>query len=551
MKKAILIFIIQFTIFVLNSNAQSPSWLWANSASGGSTDYSLGVATDAGGNVLVTGHFGSPSITFGTTVLTNVGSHDMFIVKYDAAGNVLWAHSAGGTFNDWSSGVTTDANGNVLVTGFFESPSINFGATVLTNTNSNYEMFIVKYDGAGNVLWAHSAGGGGNDDGRSIATDAGGNVLVTGVFGSPSITFGATVLTNAGVEDMFIVKYDGSGNVLWANSAGGTGSDAGFGVAIDAGGNVLVTGVFYSPSITFGTIVLTNAGILDMFIVKYDATGNVLWAHSAGGTGWEEGLGVATDVGGNVLVTGFFGSPSITFGTTVLTNTNAGFKDIFVVKYDPAGSVLWANSTGGIGWDEGRSVATDVGGNVLVTGFFADSITFGTTVLTGVSMDIFIVKYAPAGNVLWANSAGGIGGVMGTSIATDAGGNVLVTGDFSSSITFGTTVLTSAGSGDVFIAKLDNITGIAEENYSVEIVNIFPNPFSGSTTISFSLLQSQNISIKIFDVNGRLVAAVADKMFEAGENEIVWNAGEVNAGIYFLRMESASYSENRKLIVNK
>ena len=82
-------------------------------------------------------------------------------------------------------------------------------------------------------------------------------------------------------------------------------------------------------------------------------------------------------------------------------------------------------------------------------------------------------------------------------------------------------------------------------------LDVSPNPVSGSSVIYFFLEKTENVSLKIFDINGRLVSTLADNMFEEGENEITWNAAELNAGIYFLRMETASYSENRKLIVTK
>src|SRR5690606_8330373 len=122
--------------------------------------------------------------------------------------------SADGIYGDGGYGISTDANGNVLVTGFFGSPSITFGSTTLTNASSTGkdELFIVKYDPNGNVLWAKSAGGINGDWGNSISTDANGNVLLTGYFSSSSITFGSTTLTNAGSYDIFIAKYDSSGN---------------------------------------------------------------------------------------------------------------------------------------------------------------------------------------------------------------------------------------------------------------------------------------------------------------------------------------------------
>ena len=125
-----------------------------------------------------------------------------------------------------------------------------------------------------------------------------------------------------------------SPNYLWAKSAGGTSSDYGRSVATDASGNTFVTGVFYSTSITFGSYTLTNAGYADIFLVKYDASGNVIWAKSAGGTSYDFGWSVATDASGNTFVTGRFKSPSITFGSYTLNNANVGYSDIFLAKLD-------------------------------------------------------------------------------------------------------------------------------------------------------------------------------------------------------------------------
>ena len=134
---------------------------------------------------------------------------------------------------------------------------------ILSGVNANAQAL--------NWQWAKSAGGTTLDAGYSISTDAGGNVLVTGLFQSSSISFGSTTLTNAGggYLDIFVVKYDASGNALWAKSAGGTSSDdRGFAISTDASGNVLVTGSFQSSSITFGSITLTNAGSVDIFVAK-------------------------------------------------------------------------------------------------------------------------------------------------------------------------------------------------------------------------------------------------------------------------------------------
>ncbi|MEO8150374.1 MAG: T9SS type A sorting domain-containing protein [Bacteroidia bacterium] len=538
MKTKLTLLIILLSVFSVyeEGKAQVPSWAWAKSAAGTNYDGGNGISTDINGNVLVTGAFKSSSLTFGATILTNAGVGDFFIVKYDASGNVLWAKSAGGTSNDYGIGLSTDASGNVLITGGFESSSITFGTTTLTNTGTG-NFFIVKYDASGNVLWAKSAGGASNNGGAGISTDASGNVLVTGDFQSVSVTFGTTTLTNAGsisTNDIFVVKYDASGNVLWAKSAGGNSTDYVRGISTDASGNVLITGSFQSDSISFGTTTLTNAsaGNNDIFVAKYDVSGNVLWAKSAGGSSSDEGWGIATDVSGNVAITGHFNSSSITLGSTTLTN--AGADDIFIIKYDASGNVAWAKSAGGTFYDDGFGISTDSSGNLIVTGNFQNpSITFGTTTLTNSGgADIFIVKYDASGNVLWAKSAGGTSydGAFGSS--SDANGNILVTGYFQSpSITFGTTTLTNTGLYDIFIAKLySTVSAAIEEQNSNNGVSIYPNPSTGQISITSSKdidevtitnplgqvvyqakPKDKNLSIKIKDDGIYFVTITSDK----------------------------------------
>ena len=559
MKKLLL-----FTISILitaNCFSQSPAYLWVKGTGGTGSDEARCVATDANGNIIVTGRFYSSTIAFGTTTLTNSGFDDMFIVKYDPSGNVLWAKNqdAGGTGGGNGLSVVADAGGNVILTGYFYDSTITFGTTTLTNLGSA-DIIVVKYDPNGNVLWAKQQDAGGNDEDvtNTITADADGNIIITGGFLSNSITFGTTTLTNGDsisrTRDIFIVKYDPNGNVLWAKQqdAGGSNADNAWGVAADASGNLFVTGHFFSPTMTFGTTTLTNADSSntnnDMFIVKYDSTGNVLWAkqQDAGGSNSEAGRSVSVDASGNLIVTGSFNSPTITFGATTLTN--AGSSDIFIVKYDSNGNVLWAKQQdgGGTGADAALSIAADANENVLVTGsFVSPTITFGTTTLTNASSsniysDIFIVKYDPNGNVLWAKkqTSGGSLNDVANSVATDAGGNIIVAGSYSArpaisrprpspaiTITFGTTVL-GASTGisgvnqNIFIAKLDGTTTGIENNTMNNEVSVYPNPTTGF------LLLSNNYNITLSDLTGKIITK------EQNANAI--DISNQPAGMYFL-----------------
>ena len=503
-------------IISANSFIQAQDCLWAKSAGGINYDNGNSISTDAQGNVYISGSFGSPTITFGTTTLTNAGSSDIFIVKYDASGNVLWAKSAGGTVGDYGYGVSTDANGNVYIIGNFSSASITFGSTTLTNANNSgaSDIFIAKYDTAGNVLWAKSAGGFSGDYCYGLSTDISGNVYISGGFGSATITFGSTTLTNAGINDIFIAKFDVAGNVLWAKSAGGTSTENGRIVSTDASGNVYMTGHFYSPTISFGSTILTNANNLgntqDIFITKYNAAGNVLWSKSIGGPSSDSGICVSTDANGNVYITGQFYSPTITFGSTTLTNTVNNYGDIFIAKYNSAGNVLWAKSVGGINEDFGWSVSTDASGNAYISGhFYSPTITFDSTILTNASLtgngDFFIAKFDASGNVLWAKSAGGSNKEYGYSVSADASGNVYVTGSFgSASITIDSIALSNLGSADIFIAKFSGTSTGLNEIISNNELKIYPNPTKVKFTVNLKL-KIYNLKLTVVDVFGKEV----------------------------------------------
>ena len=464
-------------LLTLNSFAQAPSWVWAKSSGGTSYDSGNSVATDANGNIYVVGSFDSYSITFGTIILTNAGgaggNADIFVVKYDINGNVLWAKSAGGSGYDVANSITVDTLGNVIILGDFSSSTITFGGITLANAGSSTtDIFIVKYNTNGNVIWAKSAGGTSADNSSNVATDVAGNIYITGYFYSPTITFGTTTLTNAGsgTSDIFIVKYDTNGNIIWAKRVVGISQDIPSSVTTDALGNILIAGQFSSSTITFGGITLSNAGAgggySSAFIVKYDASGTALWAKSAGGSNGNSGASsIIVDISGNIYVGGAFNSSSITFGTTTLIN--AGGNDIFIVKYNANGAVLRAEREGGSGYEGASSLSTDASGNIFVAGVFtSSSISFGANNLinTGGS-NIFIVKYDSTGIAKWAKSSDGNCDLY--SLKVDATCNIYITGSFDSdTLNFASSRLINTGSADVFLSKLSNIS------YSTYISNV-------------------------------------------------------------------------------
>jgi hypothetical protein len=409
--------------------------------------------------------------------LTNSGSSDVFVVKYDSSGRPLWARRMGGTGGDIGYSVSTDSSGNIVVAGYYGSPTLNIFATngttvsfALTNSGSagSLDAFVVKYDPSGTPLWARRMGGTGSDQVLSVTTDSSGNVIVAGYYNSNPLNIyaanGSTVLftlNSSGGNDALVVKYDSSGTPLWARRLGGTGDDRGNSVRTDSSGNIVVSGPYNSATLNIFaangiavSFTLSNSGNQDTFVVKYDSSGTLLWARRIGGTSFDEPRSVSIDSSGNVIVAGYYGSGTLNIfaanGSTVsftlpqTSGASVGTSDDFIVKYDSSGTPLWARRIGGTVSENPYSVSTDSSGNIVVAGYYesnplnifaANGSTVSFTLANSGSdgfTDAFVVKYDSSGTPLWARRMGGTGQDIARSVSTDSSGNILVAGYYSS-----------------------------------------------------------------------------------------------------------------------
>ena len=539
-------------ILLANPKINAQTCVWARGAGGSNNDVGQAVTTDANGNVYVTGFFESATITFGATTLTNdsSGTRDMYVVKYDTAGNVVWAVRAGGTGDEYANSIAVDAIGNVYVAGSYNSSSLVFGSTVLTNAGG-FDIFLVKYDLTGNVVWAKGAGSSSDDDGRYVGVDVIGNVYITGGFSSATLTFGTFTLTNflSGSSDIYLAKFDASGIIIWARSAGGNGYDDAWCLAIANTGNIYVTGYFYSNTLVFGATTLTKAGEDDMYLVNYDTSGNVVWAKSVGDTAFEFATSVAVDATGKVLVTGGFDSPVLHFGGTTLISM--GGTDVFTAMFAADGSILWAKSAGGASTDRGYSVTTDLGGNSYVAGFFnSATLSVVTTTLTnsGVLGDAFLIKYDNAGNLVSAKGIGGIGDDEANSVTTDNFNHVYITGYYKSpTVNFGSESLTNVSTNaDVFLAKyIETPVRVEEVGTKSGNLLVYPNPSNGHINIAF--LKKGFSGVVVYDSYGRMVYT----NYEITGDTIEINLTHKGNGVYYLKTFGGGEAESVVIVVSE
>lgn len=347
-------------IFIVKLNT-SGGFQWAKNIGGSTTDEANGVAVDANGNVFVTGRFqGTADFNPGSGIenLTASGStDDIFVCKFDASGNFVWAKGMGGSGNDVGLSIALDAGGNVYTTGYFYS-TVNFnpggGAFTLTAPGGGSDIFICKLNSSGDFVWAKNFGTTGWDVGYDIAVDANGTVFATGRFeGTVDFDNGSGInnLTADGVSDGYLMRLDQNGDYVWAHGFGGAFSEWGQSIDIDASNNVYFTG-FYLGTVDFnpgsGTANLTSNGGEDIFISKFDANGNFIWAKSMGcdnANFGDRGQALEVDGNNNIITTGwFYGETDFDTDADTLKISPVGSFDIFVHKMSQPSTGIQENS---------------------------------------------------------------------------------------------------------------------------------------------------------------------------------------------------------------
>lgn len=292
----------------------------------------------------------------------------------------------------------------------------------------------------------------GEGGGNSIATDASGNVYTTGWF-VDVVDFdpgpGVAMQGSMGQGSMFVLKLDAQGNFVWARAVVPTQNTMyakGTSLAVDAAGNVYAAGAFrgtidFDPGA--GVFNLTSTGPRDVYALKLDPQGNFVWAGAISGA-YVELPRICVSAQGHAHLTGYYSGtldadPGA--GVTPLVNPSNNFPDFFIIKLDVSGNLLWAHTIGSSSSDFSTSINVDMYNNVYVTGAYNGTVDFdpgaGVSNLTSVgSGDVFILKLDPQGNFAWVRSVGGTSADISATVLPDQLGNLYVSGLFKGTCDF-------------------------------------------------------------------------------------------------------------------
>ena len=449
---------------------------WAHGIGGASEDFAEAIDVDGAGNIYVTGFF-VDTVDFdpgpGEFNFTSAGGGDVFVMKLDSDGSLVWAAQVEGEFNDEAFGVRVAGDGSVYVTGWFSGAAdFDPGPGDATISPSGcFNAFLWKLDGDGNFLWVKQFGD--NAAGAAVDLDAEGNVYIAGTFiGDADFDpgEGASIRSAVGEGDAYLVKLDADGNHLWDASFGGAEDDQP--EAISAQGSRVALSGWFAGTGDFdpgdGTTNLTSAGGDDAFAVQLSTDGALQWAAAIGGPGADQALSISADASGRAILSGFF-SDTADFdpGAATLEGTSAGATDAFILALGSNGALEWAKPFGGPGADSAHDVYTNADNAIYAAGSYSGAVDFEAapslakaTAVGGT--DAFALKLGSTGAFGWLKSFGGADADEALAITADDDGAAYLAGTLSGTADFDPSddslPLTSNGSMDFFITKQQDET---------------------------------------------------------------------------------------------
>lgn len=473
-------------------SAQDAGFNWVKHLTGSGSPTIEEIATDASGNIYVLGYF-TGEVDFDPSasqkLITASGGEDIFFAKYNASGDLIWIRQLATAANERATGLKIDDSNNAYICGYFEG-TINLNPVppeFFTITSSGgTDGFLAKYNSSGTFQWSQRIGDTADDRAVELDIEVNGGVYLTGYY-QGTVDFdpgaGTNNLTSAGMQDIFIVKYNTSGTYLFATSVGGTSLDIPYDIALNCcGGYMYLTGQFYATT-DFnpgsGTNSLTSAGGSDAFVAKYLATnGGYQWAFAIGSTADEIGRHIEFhDAGantGSVYVAGTYrASVDLDPGTGTATATYAGgsFEDIFLAKYNAAGTFEWGNGIGSTNQDMPTGLSLVGSSHLFLAGYFRGTVDVdpgsGITNLTSsplVNPNAFLVYYSDLGGVNWAKNIPSVLWSSGHALGTSGSADLIayLGGKFYGSTDFDTgagvyNLNTDSGPDEGFLARYTDI----------------------------------------------------------------------------------------------
>lgn len=421
---------------------------WTVGFGGIGTDAPRGLAIDDRNAIFVAGLF-SAEANFGTLgSRTAIGKTDAMVLALDEGGAPTWIVPFGGSGEDVANAVAQRGQRVLAVGNFADKIAVqgtDRAPALAGKSAGSDDLFAICLDRTGAAQWVWTAGGIDSDGANAVAAAPDG-WIVGGSF-SRRAQFGSTEFESRGRTDAVLVKLSDDGEVIWAKQFGGRYADSILRVAVDPAGNVFVQGIFADVSDWGGAPLKAGGGSdNDIVLAKYDRNGTHLWSQRFGSAFNEVAGGLAVDPSGFVTITGSF-DQAIDFGKGLVAS--AGESDIFVARFDPDGKIVWANTFGAVREDIGFAIAADSSGNLVVSGWFQQTVDFGGGPKASYgNRDVFVVKFDAQGHHLWSTSFGDRDHDQARTLALTGNGRPVVAGIYRFDLKVASTLHSVQAPGD-------------------------------------------------------------------------------------------------------
>lgn len=497
MKSFILLnIIICFNLFVLPPRALAQLLNVGTQLTFGGSNYDVPYKTinTSDGGFISIGR--SDSNISGDKTENNRGVSDFWVIKFDNSLNVQWQKSIGGSLGETGYSIAETTNGNFLVCGGSVS-GISGDKTTAGYGLDDY--WLVKLSSTGVILWDKTYGGTGIDVAIEIELDSNGNIFLGGVSGSNANSVKSE--NSRGSNDYWIIKLDSLGNKLWDKTIGGSGVENFMDFVLHANGNIILYGISFS-NISGEKSQNSFNNSSDLWIVKIDNSGNVLWDKTYGGDDIEAvGYGICYNDGYYYAI-----CPSFSGISGVKTEASRGQTDIWVVKLDTNGNFIWDKTIGGGGFDNAIGIMINSTNQLIISSSSDSNISGEKTEDSKGLQDGWIIAIDTAGTLLWQKTIGGSQSDILVKCNEISSGNYLLTAYSNSNIS-GDKTDNCRGMEDYWFVELETNLSTTELNNFTNF-SIFPNPADNFINLQISTFDSNQL-IEIYNFIGKKIFSSA------------------------------------------
>ncbi|MEY3237759.1 MAG: hypothetical protein RI883_1860 [Bacteroidota bacterium] len=478
-------------------------------------------------------------LSIGFNSLSGLSNDDIFFGKASLDGYTEWIQAINGTEIDRPNKIVA-LNDKLFVSGIF-SDSLFIGNDTLKTIHQK-AAFLATFDTLGNYITTFHPDAY-NIEFEDFVIDEDGNMVITGEF-YQFVNHGDFSMNVVTGLNFFLIKYNPSlDKIIWGVFASGS-SSIGRKVDLDGNGNIYVTGSYNDQTNFVDTLLTANNMNHNLFVAKFDASGNIIWVRTAEGEDEVHGYGIASDESGNVFVVGEFEGTVSLQGNIM---TSAGLYDILIAKFDTDGNLVWAHKAGGPESDEGYDVEIDANQDIIVLSDASIDVTYrGSNIDVSGFDEPLLMKIAnTTGELIWSKrlystpTSGLVNGVDLTIEDTIIG----MIGINRSDILFDGNLVQSANLKDFYTAILvDSLTyHLGFSKFEVEIVSVYPNPCSDYFRIHGNIEND----LSVYDLSGKEIIHLKDY-----QSNYPISTSHLNSGVYLIKYKILGTTYSTKIIIN-